>query len=114
MIGATPDRQRDARHTVRGTLERTMWASFGMISDTRTRQPRDGTMQCGIQPADISVIHRRFKDAAHRVAHPGANNAFTHKESKNVKKIARINPAPVDKGGPYQSYGSFQVMLDGA
>ena len=64
-------------------------------------------MQCGIQPADISVIHRRFKDAAHRVAHPGANNAFTHKESKNVKKIARINPAPVDKGGPYQSVKCF-------
>jgi transposase len=28
LIGTTPDRQRDARHTVRGTLEWTMWASF--------------------------------------------------------------------------------------
>ncbi len=40
-------------------LSKPMWASFGMISDSRTRQPRDGTMQCGTQPADISVIHRR-------------------------------------------------------
>ena len=38
-----------------------MWASFGMIPDFRTRQPRDGPMQCGNQPADISVIHRRLK-----------------------------------------------------
>src|ERR1700733_10623019 len=74
-----------------------------MISDTRTRQPRDGTMQCGNQPADISVIHRRFKDAARRVAHPVRTTPLLIKESKNVKKIARISPAPVDKGGPYQA-----------
>lgn len=49
------------QHTVRGTLGWTMWASHGMISDFRTRQPRDGPMQCGTQPADISVIHRRLK-----------------------------------------------------
>ena len=38
-----------------------MWASHEMIPDFRTRQPRDGPMQCGSQPADISVIHRRLK-----------------------------------------------------
>ena len=55
--------------TVRGTLERPMWASTAMIPDTRARQPRDGPMQCGNQPADISVIHRRYS-SARRVPHP--------------------------------------------
>jgi transposase len=32
-----------------------------MIPDTRARQPRDGQMKCGNQPADISMIHRRRK-----------------------------------------------------
>jgi len=109
LIGTTPDRQRDARHTVRGILAGTMWASFGMISDTRTRQPRDGTMQCGNQPADISVIHRRFKAAARRVAHPVRTTLGTYGRRKYVKKIARISPAPVDKVGPYQYFGT--VML---
>jgi len=43
-----------------------MWASTAMIPDTRARQPRDGLMQCGNQPADISVIHRRSKLRASR------------------------------------------------
>jgi len=37
-----------------------------MIPDTRSRQPRDGPMKCGNQPADISVIHRRYKLRASR------------------------------------------------
>jgi hypothetical protein len=39
---------------------------YGMIPDARSRQPRDGPMQCGNQPADISVIHRRYKLRASR------------------------------------------------
>jgi hypothetical protein len=31
-----------------------MWASHGMIPDFRARQPRDGPMQCGNQPAEES------------------------------------------------------------
>src|ERR1019366_612471 len=30
-----------------------------VISDARTRQPRDGQMKCGNQPAHISMINRR-------------------------------------------------------
>lgn len=51
-----------------------MWASHGMIPDFRARQPRDGPMQCGNQPADISVIHRRLKAAGRRVVHPVREN----------------------------------------
>ena len=43
-----------------------MWASFRMIPAARPRQPRDGPMQCGTQPADIRVIHRRYKLRASR------------------------------------------------
>ena len=39
-----------------------------MIPDPRARQPRDGQMNCGNQPADISMIHRRRKGS--RVACP--------------------------------------------
>jgi hypothetical protein len=45
--------------TMWGTLEHVMWAFCGMIPDLRTRQPRDGQMKCGTQPANISMIHRR-------------------------------------------------------
>ena len=45
--------------TMRGILDRAMWASLAMIPGTRVRQPRDGPMNCGIQPANISMIHRR-------------------------------------------------------
>jgi hypothetical protein len=42
-----------------GILEHVMWASLQVIPDLRTRQPRDGQMKCGTQPANISMIHRR-------------------------------------------------------
>lgn len=46
---------------MRGTLERDYVGIALMIPEFRARQPRDGPMQCGTQPADISVIHRRLK-----------------------------------------------------
>jgi len=55
---------------MRGTLEQDMWASISMISDARLRQPRDGQMKCGNQPADISMIHRRSQLPGRRVARP--------------------------------------------
>ena len=39
-----------------------------MIPDTRARQPRDGQMKCGNQPADISMIHRRSPMLSRRVS----------------------------------------------
>jgi hypothetical protein len=39
-----------------------------VISDARTRQPRDGQMKCGNQPAHISMINRR--QSLPRVAFP--------------------------------------------
>jgi hypothetical protein len=51
-----------------GILEHVMWASFGVISELRTRQPRDGQMKCGNQPANISMINRR--QSLPRVAFP--------------------------------------------
>lgn len=52
---------------MRGILESAMWASTTMIPDSKARQPRDRPMQCGNQPADLSVIHRRYKLRASRV-----------------------------------------------
>src|ERR1022692_4115550 len=39
-----------------------------VISELRTRQPRDGQMKCGNQPANISMINRR--QSLPRVAFP--------------------------------------------
>ena len=80
-----------------------MWASHGMIPDFRTRQPRDGPMQCGSQPADISVIHRRLKllgvALSIRCGKPHRTGEST------MRKTARTTRAPLDKHGPYQSLG---------
>jgi len=65
-----------------------------MISDTRTRQPRDGTMQCGNQPADIRVIHRRFKAAVRRVARPVRTTLGTHEGVKIREKDREDQPCP--------------------
>ena len=54
----------------------TMWGNpraryvgiLRVISDLRTRQPRDGQMKCGNQPANISMINRR--QSFSRVAFP--------------------------------------------
>jgi hypothetical protein len=37
-----------------------------MIPDTRARQPRDVSLSCGNQSANISVIHRRKRFRASR------------------------------------------------
>ena len=75
-----------------------MWASAVMIPDTRARQPRDGPMQCGNQPADISVIHRRFKLRASR----SPSGAHANPDPPLVRKIASITLASLDTNGPYQ------------
>ena len=91
--------------TVRGTLERPMWASTAMIPDTRARQPRDGPMQCGNQPADISVIHRRYKLRASR----SPSGAILTVTFTPRRKIARDTPASLDAGRPYQSLAWWAV-----
>jgi hypothetical protein len=75
-----------------------MWASIVMIPDFRSRQPRDGPMQCGNQPADISVIHRRYKLHASRSPSGAIPAAHTHR----ARKTARATLVPVDTRGPYQ------------
>ena len=39
---------------------------YAMTPDPRSRQPRDGPMKCGNQPADIRMIHRRQVPRASR------------------------------------------------
>ena len=49
-----------------GILEHVMWASYGIIPELRTRQPRDGQMKCGTQCANISMINPRKSFRASR------------------------------------------------
>ena len=56
--------------TMREILDHAMWASATMIPDHRARQSRDGPMNCGNQPANISMIHRRSSPPARRVPPP--------------------------------------------
>jgi len=49
------------RHGRQGNPRKFCVASIVMILDLRQRQPRDGTLQCGNQSADIRLINRRFK-----------------------------------------------------
>src|SRR5882762_2554415 len=73
-----------------------------MIPDFRARQPRDGPMQCGNRPADISVIHRRYKLRASR-----SPSGVTHTRiSTGSRTIASDALAPVDTCRPYQSLDS--------
>ena len=51
---------------MRGTLEKFYVGIQAMIPDLRQRQPRDVPMQCGNQPANIRVIHRRHELRASR------------------------------------------------
>jgi hypothetical protein len=69
-----------------------------MLPDARQRQPRDVPMQCGNQPANIRVIHRRH--TASRVAFPV--ESAEAKVISSRRDIARIPLAPVDTRGPYQ------------
>jgi len=64
------------------------------------RQPRDGPMQCGSQPADISVIHRRFK--LPRIALPRPATKPPRKKEILMRKSARSLRAALAKNGPYQ------------
>jgi hypothetical protein len=72
-----------------------------MIPDPRTRQPRDAPMQCGSQPADISVIHRRMKLPC--LALPiRCSQAQPPQDTLRMHKTASIIRATLDKQGPYQ------------
>jgi hypothetical protein len=70
-----------------------------MIPDSRARQPRDGPMKCGTQPANISMIHRRYKLRASR----SRSGVRSNPTSLNVRRgSARNALAPIDTKGPYQ------------
>ena len=78
-----------------------------MTPDTRARQPRDGPMQCGTQPADISVIHRRFKLRASR----SPSGALSHPHTHRTHVTARTTLASVDSQGPYQFCGKVIELV---
>jgi len=55
-------------------------------------------MQCGNQPADIRVIHRRFKAAVRRVARPVRTTLGTHEGVKIREKDREDQPCPSRQG----------------
>jgi len=74
-----------------------------MISDSRQRQPRDVPMQCGNQPANIRMIHRRHKLRAPRSPSRVMQQLHNLSTIQAPEPTARIPLAPLDTRGPYQN-----------
>jgi hypothetical protein len=68
-----------------------------VISELRTRQPSDGQMKCGNQPANISMINRRKAFRASRSPSGVKYHQTKPSTPKTKRGSARSLLAPVDR-----------------